>query len=100
LLEAFCNGFYLSGCEELNYLSGGVMQRKDSDGHIIEATATQDAETARWTVHVVVSWERGTDLTFQPLEGPPEGFATEAEAEAWGVALGQKWIDDGKPSPP
>ena len=76
------------------------MQRKDSDGHIIEATATQDAEAARWTVHVVVSWERGTDLAFQPLDGPPEGFGTAAEAEAWGIALGQKWIDDGKPSPP
>jgi hypothetical protein len=74
------------------------MQRKEQDGHIIEATATQNADTSRWNVRVVVSWEQGTDLTFQSVDGPPEGFETDAEAEGWGIAFGEKWIEDGKPS--
>jgi hypothetical protein len=41
----------------------------------------------------VVSWEQGTNLTFQPFNGPPEGFETEAAAEAWRMALGEKWLE-------
>jgi hypothetical protein len=44
------------------------MQRKEHDAHIIEATATQNADTTLWTVRVVVSWEQGTDISFQPFE--------------------------------
>jgi hypothetical protein len=73
------------------------MQRKEHEGHVIEATATQDRDTSRWNVRVVVSWEQETDLTFQPLGAPEEGFETQTEAEAWGIASGEKWIDDGKP---
>ena len=74
------------------------MQRKQHDAHIIEATATQNADTTLWTVRAVVPWEQGTDISFQPFDGPPRGFETQAEAEAWGIALGEKWIADGKPS--
>jgi hypothetical protein len=48
---------------------------------------------------VVVTWEQGTDLAFQPFDGPEEGFESQSEAEGWGFTFGEHWIADGKPAP-
>ncbi len=40
----------------------------------------------------MVSWGEEGRETFQPLK-PEDTFDSVAEAEAWGIRYGKKWID-------
>ena len=64
-------------------------------GHVIEASAraSPDAE-GRWRVYVTVAYHEGGSVHTRPLSfKDSRTFASEAEAEAAGLALGKAKID-------
>jgi hypothetical protein len=66
-------------------------------GHRISSFSRQNPDNCRWLVEIDVLWpEAGRDSN-QRFEGPLDGFASKADAESWGIEMGKKWIDDGKP---
>ncbi len=58
----------------------------------IESVGHQTPDSQKWIASVMVSWGEEGRETFQPLK-PEEIFDSVAEAEAWGVRCGKKWID-------
>jgi len=68
------------------------------NGHWVRSFSRQKPDSDRWVVKVhVLSPEAQGNFTNTEFEGPLEGFASQAEAESWGIQHAQKWIDDEKP---
>ena len=66
-------------------------------GHEIRADATLNPDTNRWTSRATVSWDEGETHRIVPLNGPVDYSQSKEDAERYAIALGRKWIDDGKP---
>jgi hypothetical protein len=63
--------------------------------HMIKIQVTE--EGVRWNCRMVVEWSDGADLRTEPFT-ISETFASQSEAESWGLQFAKKWIDDGKPN--
>jgi hypothetical protein len=66
-------------------------------GHRIQAVSREKPDSNRWVVEINVLYPEVDVEKNQRFEGPLDGFASKAEAESWGIEIGKKWIDDGKP---
>jgi hypothetical protein len=66
-------------------------------GHRIQAVSREKLDINRWVVEVNVLYPEVDVEKNKRFEGPLDGFASKAEAESWGIEMGKKWIDDGKP---
>jgi len=69
----------------------------DYKQHLIQATALQFADSKKWAVKVIVSWDEAANGELRQFDGPIAGFDSQGEAESWGMQFGRKWIDQGKP---
>ena len=65
--------------------------------HRIQSVSREKPDSDRWDVEINVLYPEADGDKNQRFEGPLDGFASKAEAESWGIEVGQKWIDDGKP---
>lgn len=65
------------------------------EGYYVEALLRRKPDSDRWLVRVRVSWQAPMRESHS-LEGPPDGFQTQEEAESYGIELGRKWVDDAK----
>ena len=65
--------------------------------HVIQSMAPRANPYSRWHVKIIVSWIEGPTNQMRQFDGPNAGFATQQEAEVWGIEFGKKWINDGKP---
>lgn len=66
-------------------------------GHSISTIPWRLPTTKRWRAKLSVHWNEGAILKTQHFECPFDGFGSEEKADLWAIALGRKWIDDGKP---
>ena len=58
----------------------------------IESVGHQTPDRQKWIASVMVSWGKEGFEQFKPLQ-PQDTFESIAEAEAWGIRYGKKWID-------
>jgi hypothetical protein len=65
--------------------------------HTIEYFGDPIAFTDKWRGKVRISWDENGTRKVVPFDSPLTGFSSLLEAEAWGLEVGKKWIDDGKP---
>jgi len=68
--------------------------------HLIEYFGDRLPFSDKWSGRVRISWNENGKTKLAPFDGPVKGFSSLLEAEAWGLQLGKKWIDDGKPANP
>jgi hypothetical protein len=61
-------------------------------GHRIESLSDQSPDGNKWVARVTVSWDQRGTIRSQPL-APRDTFDSIAEAEAWGIRFGKRWID-------
>jgi hypothetical protein len=62
-------------------------------GNTIKVTSFRLPESDRWSAKVIVNNGERIDA----IDGATAGYASEREAEAFGLELARQWIDDGKP---
>ena len=67
-------------------------------GHAIGTIPWRMPNSNRWRAKVIVQWAEGDTLRTQHFDSPIGGFGSEERADLWAIALGRKWIDDGKPN--
>ena len=60
-------------------------------GRRIESVVHQTPDE-KWIASVMVSWGKEGFEQFKPLQ-PQHTFDSIAEAEAWGIRCGKRWID-------
>ena len=65
--------------------------------HAIGTIPWRMSNSNRWQAKVIVQWVEGDALRTQHFDSPSDGFGSEERADLWAIALGRKWIDDGKP---
>lgn len=52
----------------------------------------------KWQAKEIVQWTEGLTPRTQCFVSPVDGFGSEEKADLWAIAIGRKWIDDGKPA--
>jgi len=62
-------------------------------GNTIKVMSVPIPESDRWSAKAVVNDGQRIDR----LDGAAAGYSSEREAEAFGLQLARKWIDEGKP---
>jgi hypothetical protein len=68
------------------------------NGHRIQSVSRVKPDSDRWEVEINVLYPEAAGDKNERFEAPLEGFVSKAEAESWGIEVGKKWIDDGKPN--
>jgi hypothetical protein len=66
-------------------------------GHCLGTIPWRIRNSRKWRAKVIVQWSEGAILKTQHFDSPGDGFGSEERADLWAIALGRKWIDDGKP---
>ena len=52
----------------------GKDMKDNYQSHTIEVFPRPKADSDRWLVRIVISWNEGNDLRIQPFQGPVDGF--------------------------
>ena len=66
-------------------------------GHSIGTIPWRIPNSNKWRAKVIVQWYDGHAVGTQRFDSPVDGFGSEEKADLWAIAIGRKWIDDGKP---
>ena len=67
------------------------------NGHSIGTIPWRIPNSNKWRAKVIVQWTEGLTPRTQCFVSPVDGFGSEEKADLWAIAIGRKWIDDGKP---
>jgi hypothetical protein len=61
--------------------------------HLIISSPTFNPDNQRWSPYVIIAWKTRGRYKRHTIEGLPNLFDIEEEAEEFGVELGKQWTD-------